>query len=502
MIPDMSNFCIYGAVLTSLITTFYLYIKYKHKYWSRKGVYTPPVHWLFGHFKNCIMQRTSSPQMLADMYNSCNESVVGIYIFQKPFLIVRSPEVLKHIFIKDFNFFPNHYFASKRKNDVLGSSNLFSIDNPKWKYLRNKMSPIFTTGKQKHLFNQILKISENFKQYIVDHLDNGKQSTINIKDGASKFTTDVISSLSFGISTNSFEKPEPEFFVRSRTPFILSFRGAIQLFANFFFPKLNDIFGFTFFGKETEYFRKIFSLSMKNREESGYKRGDVIDVMLDIKKEKNPDFEFEDDELLAQSAIILVAGLETSSVTISFALYELAMQPSLQAKIREEIKKKIGDDKLNYEHISEMKYVNQVVSETLRLYPPVPLIDRISVEDYKIPETDIVLDKETAVFASVIGLHTDPKYFTNPFKYDPDRFSDERISDMTPGTYIPFGIGPRTCIGMRTGILMSMVGLITILREYEVSINSNYKCEVNKRSIFTAPLNGVNLYFKRSPIVH
>jgi cytochrome P450 family 6 len=87
---------------------------------------------------------------------------------------------------------------------------------------------------------------------------------------------------------------------------------------------------------------------------------------------------------VAQSAILLVAGIETSSVTISYTLFELAKQPSLQKKVRDEIANVIGKENLTYEHISEMKYLNQVVSETLRLYPPVPIIDRVSVEDYQV----------------------------------------------------------------------------------------------------------------------
>jgi cytochrome P450 family 6 len=220
MAIDTSNLYIYVTIITSLITAFYLFTKYKQRYWSKRGVYSPPVNWFFGHFGDVFLQRISSPAALSNLYNCSDERVVGIYVMQKPFLIVRCPELLKHIFIKDFKVFPNHYFASKRQKDTLGSSNLFSIDNPLWKYLRNKMSSIFTTGKQKIFFELILESSKHLQQYLVQNVPKDKIVTLDIKLAATKYTTDVISSLSFGINTNSFDPSQQEFFNRSKLYFI------------------------------------------------------------------------------------------------------------------------------------------------------------------------------------------------------------------------------------------------------------------------------------------
>ena len=93
---------------------------------------------------------------------------------------------------------------------------------------------------------------------------------------------------------------------------------------------------------------------------------------------------FEGDHLLAQSAIFFVAGLETSAVTMSFTMLELAKHPDVQARVRAEIAEKIGKQGLTYDRISQMNYLQQVMSETLRLYPPAPLLDRVALEDYKV----------------------------------------------------------------------------------------------------------------------
>lgn len=94
--------------------------------------------------------------------------------------------------------------------------------------------------------------------------------------------------------------------------------------------------------------------------------------------------EFEGDTLVAQSAIFFIAGLESSSVTMSFALYEVARNPDIQRRVRAEIHKCLKANGLTYESINDMKYLTQVINETLRFYPPAPIIDRVANQDYKV----------------------------------------------------------------------------------------------------------------------
>ncbi|XP_015595323.1 cytochrome P450 6k1-like [Cephus cinctus] len=192
-----------------------------------------------------------------------------------------------------------------------------------------------------------------------------------------------------------------------------------------------------------------------------------------------------------------LAGLETSATTTAFTLLELARNIEIQERVREEIKEKIKENGLTYESVQEMKYLHQTIAETLRLVPPAPILDRVALVDYKIPGTDIVIKKGTVIYTPLCGLHEDPKYFPNPQSYDPDRFSDERKNDIVPCTYMPFGDGPRICIGQRLGLLQVAVGLITILKDFEISLNPIYKNEVDPRAIFVRPTNGINLYFNR-----
>lgn len=110
------------------------------------------------------------------------------------------------------------------------------------------------------------------------------------------------------------------------------------------------------------------------------------------------------------------------------------------------------EGKISYEQILSLKYVDQVISETLRKYPPGFVLNRVCAKEYVIEpknedERPLVLDKDCVVVVPVFGIHRDPNYFPNPDKFDPDRFNDENKSKIEPGTYMPFGAGPRNCIG-------------------------------------------------------
>ncbi|XP_033225292.1 cytochrome P450 6k1-like [Belonocnema kinseyi] len=498
-----SSICVnvFGVFTFTVISVFF-YIRYKLSYWKRKGIRSPSTHWLFGNFEDAILGRLSVGNLLGKLHKEAgDEPFIGIYIMHKPFFLIRDPELIKQVFVKDFQFFQNRYFASEKSKDLIGSTGIFSINNPEWKYLRMKLSPAFSSGKQKKLFSLMIESSENMRKFLRGHFnESGEVQNFDTKMVSVRYVIDVISSLAYGVRTNSFGNDE-EFFNRSREPFKPSFIGTIFRFANFFFPLLSNFISFFksgILGNSTNYFRTLFWDVMNQRENSGIKRGDSIDTLLEIKHERDQlDFDIPDDTLLAQPVIFSIAGIESSSITIALTLMELAKNLDLQHKVRKNVQEELEKHGFSYEGIQGMKILYQAISETLRLYPPAPIIDRVALQDYKIPGTNIILEKGTAVYVALNGLHEDTRFYKDPLKYDPDRFSAERNGDIVPCTYIPFGVGPRACIGERVGMLQTAVGLATILQDYEVALSPLYKYGLNPRKIFIQPTDGVKLDFKQ-----
>lgn len=112
------------------------------------------------------------------------------------------------------------------------------------------------------------------------------------------------------------------------------------------------------------------------------------------------------------------------------------------------------------------------ISETLRKYPPVDTLMRATENDYNIPDSDITLKKGITVFIPVYSMHHDPEYYENPEEFNPERFTSENVAKRHPYTFLPFGDGPRNCIGMRFGMMQTRMGLIALLRNFKFSTSS------------------------------
>lgn len=125
-------------ILTSFLAILYFWLRKKHSYWEKRGIRSLPGHWFFGHFKDAMLLRTPPGVLVGKLYQQAadDDDVLGIYILHKPFLLLRNPELIKQMFIRDFHVFPNHHFTGKSKMDQISCSNLFSLSYPKWKHLR------------------------------------------------------------------------------------------------------------------------------------------------------------------------------------------------------------------------------------------------------------------------------------------------------------------------------------------------------------------------------
>jgi len=181
------------------------------------------------------------------------------------------------------------------------------------------------------------------------------------------------------------------------------------------------------------------------------------------------------DEITGQAIIFFFAGFDTISTGLCFGSHELALSKDVQEKLREEIRETHKETKgqLTYESLQKMKYMDMVFTEILRKWPPVVTIDRVCTKPYTIEpvypdETPVHLIVGDLLALPMHGLHRDPKYYPEPEKFNPERFSEENKDSITPYTYIPFGSGPRNCIGSRFAILEAKALLYHLLLNFEI----------------------------------
>lgn len=243
------------------------------------------------------------------------------------------------------------------------------------------------------------------------------------------------------------------------------------------------------------YFRKIFWDSMNTREQLAFKRGDMIDSLLALKNgEQNPIYKFEGDRLLAHSSSFYLAGFEASSTTLAFLLYDLARHPEHQDTLHNEIQTHLSRKELTVDLINELSFLDSVVVESLRLHPPLPVTDRIATRNYKLPDFELIIEKDISVYVSINATNQDSKYFSNPKDFIPLRAKKE---DKKFYESLAFGIGPRSCIGQRLAVLIVKVALITILSNYTMSYEANTSSDNNDFQVFTYAADGLHIKFKK-----
>ncbi|KAF2894087.1 hypothetical protein ILUMI_12097 [Ignelater luminosus] len=470
------------VILISLVICVYAYTKWIFQYWKRKGLPYLEGNFPVEAFINLIWNPKPFGEINKEIYNIAKAKGykhVGLISFNTPIYMPIDPQYVKYIMSKDSDHFMDRGIYYNEKDDPL-SAHLFSIEGVKWRNLRMKLTPTFTSGKMKTMFQTVFECGKQLEDYMENI--SMKEEPVDIKNILGCFTTDVIASCAFGIECNSFKDTNSEFTKYLKKNFVLTKSQLFTVILSFTAPKFSRWLGIIITPKDvSNFFRRIIAETVEYREKYNFVRKDFLQLLIDLKNnlpDNSSEYQHDGksltmDELSAQAFLFLGAGYETSSTTMTFCLYELAINQDIQETVREEINAVLErhDGKLTYECMMEMKYMGQVVEETLRKYPPLPILNRICLADYKIPDTNIIIEKGTAVAIPVLGLQSDGDYFPDPERFDPDRFSEENKRNIPQFSYLPFGEGPRVCIGLRFGMMQVKVGLTVLLKNYVFALN-------------------------------
>ncbi|XP_076165087.1 putative cytochrome P450 6a14 [Ptiloglossa arizonensis] len=461
----------------AVLFLFYYYFTSTFDFWKKRGVKGPkPIPYL-GNFKDVFLGKASISDCLNKAYYDYkDEPMVGIFAGQKPLLVLRDPELMKDVLIKDFSVFADRTFKPVEEIEPL-SAHLFRLDSARWKPLRTKLSPIFSSGKLKEMFYLLLECSNHFEKYLHDLV--AISDVIECREVAARYTTDVIGSCAFGIEMNALTG-ESEFRKVGRKVFATSWITVIRDRLREEYPLLYKMFGRVLNDYEiSDFLTKITRESIDYRIKNNIHRHDFIDTLVDLKQhpEKLGCEELTEQFLTAQAFVFFVAGFETSSVTITNILYEFALNPLIQERAREDIKNVLQttDGVITYDSLKEMKYLDACFKETLRKYPVLLFLSRLALADYTFQKLKVNIPKNQEIFLPVYAIQHDPDIYPEPDVFDPERFIDERNKHRHAMHFLPFGDGPRNCIGARFATIQAKVAVIKILSNYKVNV-----CEKTK----------------------
>jgi cytochrome P450 len=202
-----------------------------------------------------------------------------------------------------------------------------------------------------------------------------------------------------------------------------------------------------------------------------------------------------DAQVLSESMQLLVAGHETSSNALSWLLYLLSSRPDCVERLRQEFDSVLGGAPLRYSDVPKFEFASRVIQEALRIYPPFWMIDRMAVKEDRV--RDLVIPRGSTVIVFVYGAHHAPHYWQNPESFNPDRFTPANEKLQTPFTYLPFGGGPRGCIGGNYAMLQILMIVSTLLERYDFQLSPGQTIEP-RAMVILRPKHGIRMTFTKA----
>nr|AKZ17700.1 cytochrome P450 monooxygenase CYP9Z62 [Tenebrio molitor] len=486
-----------------VVLGYYWLVVLPNKYWLEKGVNQERNMTIFGNSWKMIARKQCFAEMVQEVYNKFpNSRYSGIYQFFAPTLVITDPDLIKQIAVKDFDHFVDHPVFVSEDVDPLWGKNLVALTGQGWREMRTTLSPAFTSSKMKYMFSLISQSGEQFVNHFLKK--NEDLITVEMKDTLTRFTNDVIANTAFGIECDSLGERKNEFYMMGKEATNLTGTWmTIKLFAFILIPKVCKILNVSLFSEKVgQFFSKLVKSNIESREKHRIVRPDMINLLMEARKNglkheesepqqdagfatvqeseigkatKTHKLELTDQDITSQALIFFFAGFETVSSLMCFMAYELGVNPDIQQRLIQEVDDTLEtcNGKLTYEAVSGMKYMDMVVSEALRKWPAGVAVDRVCTKPYTIEpktpdEKPVHLEKNAVIWLPIMGLHRDPQYWPEPDRFDPERFSEENKMKINPYTFLPFGVGPRNCIGSRFALLETKTLFFYILSHFEI----------------------------------
>ncbi|QTJ66100.1 cytochrome P450 [Rhodococcus sp. ZPP] len=394
--------------------------------------------------------------------------------------------------LSDESRFAKHLAPGVASLRELGGDGLFTAYNhePNWSKAHNLLAPAFTKSAMRSYHRTMLDVAGELTEYWDRRTDG---TPVDVSSDMTKLTLETIGRTGFSYSFDSFERSRPH-------PFVQAMVGALSHSQRTTFVKTSALGRLLTRradrrnARNLEYLAEVVDEVIRARRGSGDTGPeDLLELMLRAAREDHPD-KIDELNIRHQVVTFLVAGHETTSGALSFALYYLSRHPEVLAKARAEVDEVWGQETPEFEQIAKLRYVRRVLDESLRLWPTAPAygreatVDTTLVGKYPMKVGDWVL-------VLIPALHRDPVWGDDPEAFDPDNFLPERIRSRPAHVYKPFGTGERACIGRQFAVHEAVLVLGTILRRYDIVGDPDYQLKIAER--LTLMPEGFTLQLRR-----
>jgi cytochrome P450 len=379
-------------------------------------------------------------------------------------IVTTDPEMIKHV-LKDKN---DIYHKSQIQTKYLVEFQGVGLNNSHgdyWLEQRKHLSMGFTPGRLTETLPIQIKVLDEFMTEFDKVIENGP---VDMHKQMENFTIRSVGTALFGsqMKVEDYER----------------FAVAIEEVQQYILKKIVKPYlkpWFILSGQNKKYHKirdegdQLLMEYLQERRKTLGEGNDILEMIMTTPF-KGSDEIMSDEKIRIEILQLMVAGNETSSTASTWVFYILAKYPECIPKIREEVDSVFGDSPVDYQKLHKLTYTLSVLEEAMRLYPPFWMIDREAQEDDEY--NGVKIAKGTTVVTYIYGAHQNEEYWEDPEKFDPSRF--DSTTENHAFAHIPFGGGPRVCIGQNMAKTQILLVMSTIVRKYHFSLADDTKVEM------------------------
>ncbi|KAA0705474.1 Cytochrome P450 3A40 [Triplophysa tibetana] len=469
---DLSSVSVTWTLVVLLITLLFIYGVWPHGFFNKLGIPGPRPWPFLGTFLSYRKGMCDFDMECAKKYGK----IWGIFDGRLPILMITDLEMIKAVMVKEcYSTFTNR----RETNETVAgpfADGITIVKDERWKRIRSSLSPYFTSGRLKDIFPTAETHAERF---IKNMLKRDQEQPVKIKEAVAPYSLDVVTSSSFSVDIDSINNPDDPFVTNIKKFFQFSLFSPFILILTLF-PSVAILLskmGITLLSKSSmDFFYKALRKIKDEHNKESNGRVDFLKLMIQsqISDEQAVDTTSEqpikgltDHEILSQSFVFILGGYETTSTTLSFLLYNLATNPDCLQHLVEEIDTNFPFNMpVTYDALMKMDYLEMAINESMRLLPTFPRLERTCKKTVEL--NGVTIPKGTLVGIPTYVLNRDPQLWGCPDEFRPQRFSPESKSEVNQYAFMPFGLGPRNCIGMRFALMIMKLLVVKLLQNFTV----------------------------------
>jgi cytochrome P450 len=399
--------------------------------------------------------------------------IVALRLAAWPAILLNHPEYIEYVLVKNHRNFIKFPFFFRHVRAIFGEG-LLTSEGEVWHRQRRLMAPAFHDRRLAGYGEATVRFSER----MLENWHPGELRDIH---------ADMMAlSLSIAAKTLFDAEVEGEVAEISEAFNAIADEIAVRFRLPFRIPDAIPTPGNIRYARGVRRIDQLVNRIIRERRQQGGDRGDLLSMLMTAKDDEGRPMS--ERQLRDEVITLLLAGHETTALALSWTWYLLSRHPDIDAKLASELRDVLGGRAPSVSDLPRLPFTGQVVTEAIRLYPPVWGFGREAVEDFEIG--GYTVSKGTTIIISPWVLHRNSRYFERPMEFRPERWSGDFARQLPRFAYLPFGGGPRICIGNRFAMMESALILATVAQHFKLEWQTNHLV-VPFASITLRPKEGI-----------